>query len=208
MFQSALPQFSSWFKTVEFETTNCSITITFLFFTLRVFTNLRLPSDQKILTLFVYLSSSFVLSSNHQRLRQSCPYSWKCTSRTIPEDILHVQSGCSSGAICEVSAHLVYASVEGYCRECHRQRVSPLWLTPHWGNGWWRDGQRCTVMVHRRWGATRNWVLRRHCWACPSGVSGTSSCSRTRGVLQAEGREAVGQWQGGGGTRARSGVVE
>ena len=29
MFQSVLPQFSSWFKTVEFETANCSITIFF-----------------------------------------------------------------------------------------------------------------------------------------------------------------------------------
>jgi hypothetical protein len=36
------------------------------------------------------------------------------------------------------------ASIEGCCRDCHR---GPLVV-----RGWWRDGQRCTVTVHRRWG--------------------------------------------------------
>ena len=39
-------------------------------------------------------------------------------------------------------------------------------------------------------GAARNWVLRGHCQADPTGfLSGSTLCSRTRGVLQAEGRE-------------------
>ena len=45
-------------------------------------------------------------------------------------------------------------------------------------------------------GAARNWVLRGHCQACPSGfLSGSTLCSRTRVVLQAEGRVGIGQGQ-------------
>ena len=58
--------------------------------------------------------------------------------------------------------------------------------------GQWVVERWPTVHSNRapRMGAARNWVLRGHCQAGPSGfLSGSTLCSRTRGVLQAEGRE-------------------
>ena len=43
-------------------------------------------------------------------------------------------------------------------------------------------------------GAARNWVLRGDCWAETGFLSGSTLCSRTRGVLQAEGRVRLWQW--------------
>ena len=57
-------------------------------------------------------------------------------------------------------------------------------------------------------GAARNWVLRGHCQAGPSGfLSGSTLCSRTRGVLQAEGREG-GLGHVVGATETRAGGLE
>ena len=57
-------------------------------------------------------------------------------------------------------------------------------------------------------GAARNWVLRGHCQAGPSGfLSGSTLCSRTRGVLQAEGREG-GLGHVVGATKTRAGGLE
>ena len=58
--------------------------------------------------------------------------------------------------------------------------------------GQWVVERWPTVHSNRapKMGAVRNWVLRGRCQACPSGfLSGSTLCYRTRGVLQAEGRE-------------------
>jgi hypothetical protein len=58
--------------------------------------------------------------------------------------------------------------------------------------GQWVVERWPTVHSNRapKMGAARNWVLRGHCQADPTGVLfGSTLCSRTRGVLQAEDRE-------------------
>ena len=52
--------------------------------------------------------------------------------------------------------------------------------TLQWDNGWWRDGQRCTVTVHRRWGQRVTWRMRGYCYGSTLDAGPVGACCKQR----------------------------